>query len=93
MLMIRPERNVLMNFIALSNVRFKSVLPMLLINVALFSQEGFIKGTVISEISEPLAGANISIEETTMGAITDMQGEFLINELSPGLYTLNISNI
>ena len=82
-----------MNFIPLSNVRLKGVFSILLINVALYSQEGFIKGTVLSEISEPLAGANISLEETTMGAMTDMQGEFLIKELSPGSYTLNIGYI
>ena len=82
-----------MKFIPLSNVRLKGVLSILLINVALYSQEGFIKGTVLSEILEPLAGANISIEETTMGAMTDMQGEFLIKELSPGSYTLNIGYI
>ena len=62
-------------------------------NSILYSQSGYIRGTVLSELSEPLPGANVSIKETGTGAMTDMEGKFSIDGLYPGSYTLNISFI
>ena len=65
----------------------------ILVNGILYAQSGYIRGTVLSELSEPLPGANVSIKETGTGAMTDMEGKFSIDGLYPGSYTLNISFI
>ena len=66
---------------------------LILVNGLLYAQSGYIRGTVLSELSEPLPGANVSIKETGTGAMTDMEGKFSIDGLYPGSYTLNISFI
>lgn len=49
-----------------------------------------IKGYVLSE-GEPLPFANIYLENSTRGTITDEKGAFTINNLEPGKYTLAAS--
>jgi outer membrane receptor protein involved in Fe transport len=55
-----------------------------------FSQTtGKIAGSVVDkETGEPLPGANIIVVGTTMGAATDMSGEFYIINVPPGTYTI-----
>ncbi|MGD8782201.1 MAG: TonB-dependent receptor [Ignavibacteria bacterium] len=42
---------------------------------------------------EPLFGANVVIKGTTMGAATDFEGNFVILNVSPGIYTVVVSMI
>lgn len=42
-------------------------------------QQGTIKGTVVDSNGEPVIGANVIIEGTTTGTITDIDGMFMIN--------------
>ena len=42
-------------------------------------QQGNIKGTVVDSNGEPVIGANVIIEGTTIGTITDIDGVFMIN--------------
>ena len=42
-------------------------------------QQGTIKGTVVDSNGEPVIGANVIIEGTTTGTITDIDGVFMIN--------------
>jgi len=42
---------------------------------------------------EPLVGINIILEGTTMGAATDLDGYFLINNVPPGNYVVAVSGI
>ncbi len=42
---------------------------------------------------EPLIGANVIIKGTTMGAATNLEGEFLILNVTPGNYDLEVSMI
>ncbi|RLD12924.1 TonB-dependent receptor, partial [candidate division KSB1 bacterium] len=52
---------------------------------------GKINGVVKdSETGEPLAGANVVIEGTTMGASTDVDGFYTILNVPPGTYTLRV---
>ena len=44
-----------------------------------------------AESGDPLPGANILIEGTTMGAASDMDGFFIILNIPPGIYTLKAS--
>jgi len=55
---------------------------------------GKIHGKVTDSASgEPLVGANVVVEGTTLGAAADDQGEFFILQIPPGVYTLRASMI
>lgn len=55
---------------------------------------GKIVGTVTDEkTSEPIVGVTILIVGTTVGAATDVDGNFIIANLSPNTYTVSVSAI
>src|SRR5690554_465165 len=54
-----------------------------------FGQSGVIEGRVIDkETQEPLFGASIILEGTTVGAMVDMDGNYVITNVRPGNYNL-----
>lgn len=58
------------------------------------AQTGVICGTVTDiKFKEPLIGATVSIEGTTIGAITDIDGNFRIEKVQPGKYALVASYV
>lgn len=67
--------------------------------IALFTKKGksasgkdiAIKGTVLDEMGEPIIGANITIEGTTVGTITDLDGNYSLT--APANSNLKISYI
>jgi hypothetical protein len=55
---------------------------------------GSISGRVIDEITKkPLTGTNVLVEETNLGAATDIKGEFSIENLPVGTYRLQFNFI
>ncbi|MCH8557219.1 MAG: TonB-dependent receptor [Balneolia bacterium] len=56
-------------------------------------QTGQISGTVTSESGEPLIGVNILIENTSVGTATNINGEFHLEGLQSGSYTLRVSYV
>ncbi len=57
-----------------------------------WAQNGTIEGKVSDAKSqETIIGANVVIEGTTVGAATDIDGNFLISNVKPGIYSLVIS--
>jgi len=55
---------------------------------------GKIAGRVIdAETREPLVGVTVMLEGTTLGAATDADGMFVINNIPPGVYTVNVSAV
>jgi len=55
------------------------------------AQNGKIRGTVIEDSNgEPMIGANVIINGTSNGAVTDLDGQFTINA-APGTYDIKIS--
>ncbi len=57
-----------------------------------WAQNGTIGGKVIDvKTQEAIIGANVVIEGTTVGAATDIDGNFLINNVKPGVYSLVIT--
>lgn len=55
---------------------------------------GAFKGVVIDQkTQEPLAGANVIVQNSRRGAVTNRNGEFLISNVAPGTYTLLIEYI
>ncbi|MDE6703354.1 MAG: TonB-dependent receptor [Muribaculaceae bacterium] len=51
-----------------------------------------VKGTVVDDANEPLPGVSIKVLNTTHGAITDIDGAFVINNVEPNA-TLQVSYI
>ncbi len=72
-----------------------SVLFMLLISVTFgFSQTGSIKGRIYNEINnEPIPFANVLIDSTQTGALSDIDGNYEIKNLKPGIYNVVCSTI
>ncbi|HAI76442.1 MAG TPA: TonB-dependent receptor [Microscillaceae bacterium] len=60
---------------------------------SLFAQQLNIRGQVLGENGEPLAGANIRIEGTLQGTTTDYEGNFALRNLPAGNYTLRCSYV
>ncbi len=56
------------------------------------AQNGSISGVVIDKNTQtPLVGATIRLENTPLGAISDVDGKFYIERIQPGTYNVNIS--
>lgn len=54
--------------------------------------KGRIKGKVVDlQTGEPLIGANVIVMGTTTGAATDANGEYVLQNLDPGVYTVRAS--
>lgn len=63
-------------------------------SIALGGTTGKIIGKVTdASTGDPLPGVNVIIEGTTMGAATDLDGNYLILNVPPGTYTLSASMI
>lgn len=56
---------------------------------------GEIRGKVFDENNQALIGANVFVQagEQQIGAMTDIDGRFILKPLKPGIYNLNISFI
>lgn len=60
----------------------------------IFSQiPGKIAGKVFDETGSPLPGANIMVKGTSIGASSDIDGNYAILNISPGTYTVSASFI
>ncbi len=71
------------------------LLPLLiLVPSLLFAASGKIKGKVIdAKTGEPVMGANVIVENTTLGAASDLEGEFFIVGIKPGKYNVRASAV
>ncbi|MDR9414730.1 MAG: TonB-dependent receptor [Gracilimonas sp.] len=59
------------------------------LSTSIYAQTGTITGTVTdAATSEPLIGVNITLAGTSMGAATNLDGEYEIRGVEPGTYTL-----
>jgi len=63
-----------------------------LANSVVAQETGLVRGSVKNaESGTPLAGANISVEKTSWGAVADAAGLFTLSGLPPGDYTVKAS--
>lgn len=59
-----------------------------------FAQVGKLRGLVTDEQSgEPLIGANVMIEGSTLGAASDMSGTYVILAVPPGVYSVRVTYV
>ena len=54
---------------------------------------GKISGRVADENNEPLIGCNIIVKGTSYGAATNLEGEYFILNVPPGIYQISASMI
>ena len=77
----------------------KNYLNSLLLILGLFmigtvnAQTGGINGTIVDETGTSIPGASIMIQGTSNGAVSDFDGNFSINPLDDGNYTIVVSYI
>lgn len=68
------------------------LLALLMVSLAVdVSAQGSIKGKVGDASGEPLPGANVFIKGTTLGTITDFEGNFVLSGVPAGDQTVGIS--
>lgn len=67
-------------------------ISLILVSLTALAQNGTITGVVTdSKTGETIIGANVSIQGTQVGDATNLDGEFTISNVKPGLYTLVVS--
>ncbi|RPI05264.1 MAG: TonB-dependent receptor [Ignavibacteriae bacterium] len=92
---ISTERNALM--VKIKSVQrgwLKPVLFAILLMpwIALAGTTGKIAGRILdAATNEPLIGANVVVQNTTLGSVTDIDGYYSINNIMPGRYSVVIS--
>ncbi len=70
----------------------KSIVIFLIINLS-FALAQSISGTVTDENGNGLAGANVTVDGTSLGAAADASGSYSINGVAPGTYSVTASFI
>ncbi len=88
--------NVLENLAEQHNIVFKRINKQIVIKKTKFRNKQEVKeknAKIVGKVTnansgEPLIGANILLKETSIGASTDADGMFKINNLAPGNYTI-----
>ena len=60
----------------------------LMMSVMAFAQTGGIKGKVVDEANQPMPGVSVTIDGTTIGSTTDISGNYAINKINAGNYTI-----
>jgi TonB-dependent receptor len=70
-----------------------TIILFLLIEIAA-AQNGILTGKIVDECTgEPMIGARVLIKEKSIGSITKINGDFRIQNIPPGLYTVVVTYI
>lgn len=72
-------------------VRYLILLVLLFIST--FSQAGGIRGNVFDNRGYPMIGATVMITGTCLGAMTGHDGEYLIEDLETGVYSIQVGMV
>lgn len=67
--------------------KYALLLAFVMMSFMAFAQSGGITGKVVDDTNQPIPGAAVTIDGTTIGASTDVNGGFTIR-LKPGTYTV-----
>ena len=75
-------------------LRYVYLISLSLLSGLALAQNGSIGGQILDvRTKEAIIGANAVIQGTTVGAATDIEGNFTINNVKPGTYTLVITYV
>src|SRR5690606_15687617 len=69
------------------------IVIILLSGLAVQAQTGSVSGTVRSDQGQPVEFASVSINGTSLGAATDVDGKFLIENVPAGEHILAVSSV
>lgn len=62
--------------------RYLLTLIIAVMTLAATAQTKSVTGTVTDETGEPVIGANVAVQGTTMGTVTDIDGNFALNNIA-----------
>ena len=75
-------------------IKIALYVSIIILNPIFGGTTGKLTGTITSELdNSPLIGANIIIENTNLGTPTDLNGDYVILNISPGNYNVTIRMI
>ena len=74
-------------------IRYIYVFFILLLSGVLHAQTYSITGRVIDQQSNPIPGVNIILLNTTIGTASDINGNYELKNLTPGIYGIEFSAI
>lgn len=58
------------------------------------AQNGIIQGTITDAVSsEPIPFATIQVSNTSIGVVSDLDGNYILSDLEPGLYNIEVSSV
>ncbi|MCB9247554.1 MAG: carboxypeptidase-like regulatory domain-containing protein [Ignavibacteriales bacterium] len=81
-------------FTKIFNYSFLLILLLSISSLVIAQNSGKISGTVVDKASgDPLPGANVLLDGTSMGAATTFEGEYIIHRVSPGDYNMIVKYI
>jgi len=58
-----------------------------------YGQSGVITGTVSDVSGNPLIGATVVLDGTTLGTATNLEGEYILDKIPSGEFTLRVSSV
>jgi outer membrane receptor protein involved in Fe transport len=71
-----------------------AVCVLFLLPALVLAQDGKLRGKVTDkESGDPLIGANVTLDGTSLGAAADLNGDYVILGVPPGVYTVKVSYI
>jgi len=71
-----------------------AVCAVFLLPALLIAQDGKLRGRVTDkESGDPLVGANVTVDGTSLGAAADLRGDYVVLGIPPGVYTIKVSYI
>ncbi len=74
------------------NLRYLLFRVFIILSGHAFTQETKVVGKVINYINnEPIPFCNVVIQGSTTGSVTDLEGNFVINNIQPGIYNFEAS--
>jgi outer membrane receptor protein involved in Fe transport len=75
------------------NSFLKVIMLLILVPLFLFAQDAGKVAGIISEDGKPLVGANVYFEGTTIGASADVNGEYFVDKVPAGNYSLIVQAV
>lgn len=63
--------------------RFLSMLLLAIVAIGAYAQQNKVTGTVVDANGEPIIGASVIVKGTSNGGVTDLDGNFTINNVQP----------
>ena len=75
------------------NKAITSLLILVICPALIFAQTGRLKGTIKDSIGSPIESATVLVKDAGMGTTTDVQGNFLIENVNPGTYSVVVNMV